>query len=148
MVLKKNWHCLRILKKTIQIIKYLQLLTSFYGNFAVKKYVYRTRASINRSQLVTAPLNFCWKNNFLCIFYVTTSKPNKYFLVNNRGQCWCAYGSSIGWDNISQNIIQTLHDIYKAGFFLKKQIVNWFLKNLWKILFFHICWQFWLAIWD
>ena len=35
---------------------------------------YRTRAIINRSQIVTAPLNFYWKNDFLCVFYVKISR--------------------------------------------------------------------------
>ena len=44
------------------------------------KCMYRTCPSIKSSQLVTAPLNFHWKkNHFLCVFYVTNSKPENNF---------------------------------------------------------------------
>ena len=63
----------------------MSLAKKIRGNNLKMKQDYRTRASINRSQLVTAPLNFHWKNNFLFLFYVKTDRLKKYFLVINRG---------------------------------------------------------------
>ena len=46
---------------------------------------YRTRAIINRSRIITAPLSIKAKNQFLNHFQMVISVLKEHFYINNRG---------------------------------------------------------------
>ena len=57
----------------------IELRLVHYSAFWAHFIVYRTRASINRSQLVTAPLNFHWKKIIFMRFLCYNFKAQKIF---------------------------------------------------------------------